>query len=435
MLRTVLASVTLFAATACGGGPRASVTSAVEARDVARSLDEYDRFREDEGGGDPGLLALVAALILEQAVLEGSDAERDAAFHQLSLAGTAADPALERLAERADDPASRARALGVLVTRGDSGAKAELRGLLDSDDTRIVAEAARTLDAPDDTAKLLELLVHTGAAVRAAAARELRDAAPDGRVYVALAEAARVDPIPKVRAAAARSLGAFGAQAFETLRERLSDADQTVRMAAVGALVEADRAQALGVVGSLLDMAPSPSGIEAARVIAASGGEGADTARAFLRRALVSGEASVRSHAAVALSGLPDNDALLPALAEALESEREPEVRRALAGILADRPGTRDKALEALRAMIADEEGMARVQAAAVLAEHEPSAAIPVLREAMERGEPDVRRTAARALARDALSPDAARTALRDEDALVRIHAAGGILAASNTLD
>ena len=434
MLRTALTSIVLLTAAGCGGGPRASVRSAVDARDVSRSLDEYDRFREEEGGGDPGLLALVAALVLEQAVVRGNDDQRDAAFHQLSLAGTAADPALDRLAEGADDPAIRARALGVLVTRGDSGARAELRGMLDSDDTRIVAEAARTLDAPDDTPKLLELLVHTGGDVRAAAARGLAGAAPAGSVYVALAEAARVDPIPKVRAAAVRSLGAFGAQAFETLRERLSDADQSVRMAAVGALVEADRPQALAVVGSLLEMAPSPAGVEAARVIAASGGEGAETARAFLRRALVSGEANVRSHAAVALSGLPDNESLVPALAEALESEQDPQVRRALASILADRPATRAKALEALRAMMTEEEGMARVQAAAALAEHEPAAAIPVLTEAMQEGEPDVRRTAARALARDALSPDAARTALRDADVLVRIHAAGGILAASNTL-
>jgi hypothetical protein len=42
-----------------------------------------------------------------------------------------------------------------------------------------------------------------------------------------------------------------------------------------------------------------------------------------------------------------------------------------------------------------------------------------------------VRRVAARSLARDALRPDEARTALRDEDPLVRINAAGGILAAS----
>jgi hypothetical protein len=45
-----------------------------------------------------------------------------------------------------------------------------------------------------------------------------------------------------------------------------------------------------------------------------------------------------------------------------------------------------------------------------------------------------VRRVAARALARDAREPDAARVALRDEDQSVRLSAAGGILAAQNVL-
>jgi len=42
-----------------------------------------------------------------------------------------------------------------------------------------------------------------------------------------------------------------------------------------------------------------------------------------------------------------------------------------------------------------------------------------------------VQRGKARALARDAMDPDAARRALSDEDALVRIYGAGGILAAA----
>jgi HEAT repeat protein len=41
------------------------------------------------------------------------------------------------------------------------------------------------------------------------------------------------------------------------------------------------------------------------------------------------------------------------------------------------------------------------------------------------------RRVAARALAREARAPHRARSALRDPDPLVRIAAAGGILAAS----
>jgi len=305
---------------------------------------------------------------------------------------------------------------------------------VDDDDPAVVAEAVHTLDGATDTARLLALLTHTAGEVRAAAAKELGDAAPDGAVFVALAEAARVDPLPKVRAAATRSLGAFAAQAFEPIRERLSDADTTVRMAAVGALVAADRERALSALGSLLDMTPTPAGVEAARVLASTEGEGAETARAFLRGALVSGDSRVRSQAAVALWSLPSNEALVPAIVEALAAETEPAVKRVIAGILAVRADTRDQALAALREMM-EGRGMDAVQAAALLAQHEPAHAIPILTAAMENGEPEVRRTAARALARDALKPDAARTALRDDDPLVRIYAAGGILAAASALD
>jgi hypothetical protein len=74
---------------------------------------------------------------------------------------------------------------------------------------------------------------------------------------------------------------------------------------------------------------------------------------------------------------------------------------------------------------------MTGVQAAAILAAEEDRSAIAFLRRSLRHDDAIVRRVAARSLARDALRPDEARAALRDSDALVRINAAGGILAAS----
>lgn len=75
---------------------------------------------------------------------------------------------------------------------------------------------------------------------------------------------------------------------------------------------------------------------------------------------------------------------------------------------------------------------MARVQAAALLAEDGDAEARAVLSDVLASDAPSIlRRTAARALARDARMPDAARRAMADDDPLVRIHAAGGILAAA----
>ncbi len=426
------APVLVFALAACAGGPRAAVMGAIDARDLGRSLDEYDRFHEDEGGGDPLLLGRVAALLLEEAVRGDDRALGDAALSQLEMAGTEADPVLERLAESAGEPAARARALAVLARRGSSRARETLRSMAGDDDPEVLASVATVLEPVEEMDRLLALLEHTGAAVRAQAAGRLEGAAPSGDARAALAEVARVDPVSRVRAAAVRALGAYGPGAFEPLRGRLSDPDAGVRMAAVGALVRADRGQALAAIGPLLEMAPNAAGVEAARVLAAAGGEGATTARAFLGRALRGGEANVRAQAAVALSSLDPGQALVAALLELLGDEQDSRVRLSVASILLGRAPARAAAKQALEDMMGGE-GMDAVQAAAVLARHGADAqAVRVLAQAMREGEPAVRRAAARSLARDAMKPDLARTALRDEDALVRIHAAGAILSAAS---
>jgi len=87
------------------------------------------------------------------------------------------------------------------------------------------------------------------------------------------------------------------------------------------------------------------------------------------------------------------------------------------------------RALEALL----EADGMPRVQAASILAGDDHAGARRVLARVLADGaRPSLeRRTAARGLARDAMRPDAVRSALRDDDAFVRIYAAGGILAAA----
>ena len=109
----------------------------------------------------------------------------------------------------------------------------------------------------------------------------------------------------------------------------------------------------------------------------------------------------------------------------------EASVRLGMARALLGHEGAEEEARETLRALM-EGEGMAAVQAAALLAKEGEDAALTRLEAALEAESALLRRVAARALARDAERPDAARPALRDEDPTVRIHAAGGILAASN---
>jgi HEAT repeat protein len=417
--------------------------TAVEARDVPGALEAYERFR-DLDGPDGQLLAEVAAIILEEAALSEVEAEREAAFTQLILAGTRGLPVLRRLAEREEPAASRARALQTLALRGDASARAYLYSFVDAEDPAVLSIALGAVDAETETARLLEALRHPSAAVRKEAARALGGAAPSADARLALAEAARVDPEPSVRNAAVRALGSYGAAALDPLRDRLSDPDSSVRAAVVRALVQADRERALLIIGPLLETPPSSAGIEAARVIAFTGeasepppegsgpAPGVVDARAFLLRALVASAATLRSQAAVALVSLPPSPELDRGLLDALAAETEDGVRLSMAIALLRRPGAAEAAYRALRSLLAAS-GMPSLQAAAVLAEDEDERdrAVPVLERALEHEQAILRRVAARALARSAMRPDAVRGALTDDDPLVRISAAGGILAAA----
>lgn len=418
--------------TACGGGPRGRVATAVEADDLEGAIAAYEDYRRSEGA-DADVLGRVAGLLLEREARSDDGERRRAAILQLSLAGTAGEPGLIRLAEAEGVGPSRLAALEVLARRGSESARLSLRALADHEDPAVLAAAILGMDPALDRDLLLEHLRAPSAEVRRAAARALspRD---DADVLRALAEAARVDPDPAVRAAAVGSLALAGPAGVDALRERLGDPMSSVRLAAVGALVRADEAQARVALGALLEMAPSPAGIEAARVLAQLDDDGSPTgasaARAYLRGALEARDAGLRSQAGVALTGLPSTaDAPIDAVRAALATETEPEVRLSFARALWRRD--RATASRALEELLADD-GMPGVQAAALLAAEAHEAAVSKLDEvARGDGVSVLRRTAARALAREAMQPDRARRHLGDEDALVRIYAAGGILAAA----
>jgi HEAT repeat protein len=422
----------------CAGPPRRAVLDAIDARAPKRALRAYESLRRDDGA-DLALLGRIAALVLERAALSEDPRARDAALSQLTLAGREGLPVLEKLATPRIPLPTRARALAVLAPR-DADARARLVRLRAHVDPAVAALAVRALDARTDRAALDTALAAPSATVRAAAATALAAAAPDDRARRELASVARVDPDAAVRAAATRALGAFGTAACESLRERLSDADLGVRRAATQALAQADRPTAWRWLAPLLGLPPSSHGVDAARVLAASPAPDiARDAAAYLLRTLASGDPQLRSAAAVALLSLSASPARVDAVAEAMTRETDPDVRLLLACDLtrrvidasADSPAAKARAvLGTLRS----EGGMRGVQAAAQLASLGDREAARGLRRALGDADVAIRRVAARALARDALAPDAARVALRDRDGSVRIAAAGGILAALSAL-
>lgn len=422
----VLGALTLLSS--CASGPRARIANAIERGEVEAALEGYERLRASEGADD-ALLGRVAALVLEREASSADDAVRRAAVQQLSLAGTAGMPILERLA-RSEGPA-RLGALEALARRGRPEARAELASLVDSDDPVERAAAIVALDPEDDQERLLALIDSPDAAVRAKALEALRLRAADPEVLAQLVERARRDPAPRARAAAVRALGGATAAALEALEERLGDADVAVRMAAAGVLAADPTGR--HALAPLLDAPPSPAGIEAARVLFGTSPpelELATKARAFLIEALGTADPKLRAQAATAFASFAaEREDFGAPLREALDSESEPAVRLALARALA--PHDRAASRAALEALLATS-GMPQLQAAALLAETGHAEARAVLGDVLAAGAPSIlRRTAARALARDARRPDAVRGALADPDPFVRVYAAGGVLAAT----
>ncbi|HJL21000.1 MAG TPA: hypothetical protein RMH80_02140, partial [Polyangiaceae bacterium LLY-WYZ-15_(1-7)] len=183
----------LFAALACGGGPRAAVDDAVRARELEGALEAYDQFREADGA-DGALLAEVAALLLELEALGEDESRRDAALTQLRLAGNAALPVLERIGRSEGETVARAEALAHLTRRGDGEARAYLYALLDTDDPAILAPALVAVDPEEETARLVAWLADPIPEVRRAAALRLGAATESREALGALRELARVDP-------------------------------------------------------------------------------------------------------------------------------------------------------------------------------------------------------------------------------------------------
>jgi HEAT repeat protein len=405
------------------------VSAALDRDDLAGAIAAYDRLRASDGD-DVGVLVRIAERLLETEARSDDADRRTAALSQLVLAGTEGHAALERIAQEGSTPA-----LAILAEAGDLVARATLRDRIDSADADVRAAAVLGLSIESDREQLLALAAEPSAHVRAAAVERLAELAPESAARGVLEERARMDPDPLVRGAAVRALGSFGTAASPILRERLSDPIGSVRMAAVAAILRADRQSGRQTIAALLAAPPSVQGIEGARLLATPSGHDAPTeadmsaATAYLIAALAASEPSLRSQCAVAAATLR-SPTIAPALSTALGRETDGTAKLAIARALLSLPGGEADALAAIRALSSADASMIALQASIVLATRHDEDGVRRVETAMRSADIPLRRAAARALARDAMLPGRAAPALDDPDALVRIQAAGGILAA-----
>jgi hypothetical protein len=432
--RTLLRALALFAAlSGCGAGPRGRVAEAAQRGDFVAASGHYATLRASDGD-DADLLAFVAEALLVSEARSGAPSRRSAAVQQLALAGTRGREPLERLA--ADMGPVGTEALVALARAGQRDARRVLRGLADSTAPEVRAAAVLGMEVEGDRTLVVAWCADPAREVREAACGRLGELAPDTDILRVLVERARIDPDAQVRSAAVRALGRFGGLAVLALRDRLSDAEPRVRAAALESLLRADREEGRGAAASLLETPTSQSTLEAARLLATTLDPGippstADraSARAHLLGALTNPDAALRNQAAIALVAVAPDDETTAVLRARVETEPDVGVRLSLARALL--PSATEAARAALHRLLVEDHGMTGAQAAALLAGAGDDEGLARLRTDRTNGDALVRRVVVRALARDALRPVEVGDALNDDDALVRIQAAGGILAAA----
>jgi HEAT repeat protein len=246
---------------------------------------------------------------------------------------------------------------------------------------------------------LTERLKEADPSVRAKAAEELGQVGPEGKDAIPPLTAALDDPDGLVRVRAAEALtdvGGDAAGAAEALGRALADKDVKVRQEAAVALWRL--------------------------------GSGAKVAVPALGKALADGDVKVRQTAAAALWRVgPAAKAALPALIGALK-DKDSEVRWGAAGALG-MAGTQ-AAVPALTAALKDENLEVRHIAARALVRvgdgAARAAAVPVLREVLEKGDPDQRLRAELIVLLWKIGPEAAPAPSRLDPG--DLHAAGTML-------
>jgi HEAT repeat protein len=425
--------VALVAFAGCASGPRARVVSAASEARIDDAIRAYEDFAAREGE-DLGLFAEVAGAVLLSAGCGDDPALASMAARELMQAGLSGRPLLAEIIHR--DCLGSFDATVLLARRGDPDARRLLRGMADNPSPEVRAAAVIALDPEPDRAMLLAWATDPDEGVRAAANERLGALGPsDADAFSLLTQTARNDASPRVRAHAVRALGSYEGAAFPALRERLSDPESSVRMAAVEALVRADRDRARGTLLDLLATPPSAESIEAARVLISLVGGPSEApseddrtaSLAYLRASLAAATASLRAQAAVVLVGLPGRDDLSEVLRSALGRETDPTARLSMARALLRRENAATDARAALLELMPGGE-MTGLQAAVVLSEEGVEAGLEIVRSVAlgDASPPNLRVIAVHALGR--ARPGELLPAFSDPDPSVRLAAAGAVL-------
>jgi len=403
-----------------GSAAQTEVVTHVRAGRYAAAVERYER-----AGKSRGVLESLSRSLLTQAAESGDREQQRAAFVELSLLGTRAEPLLEELSDAGRAPQLRAQALRLRLALGDEDARQPLRALASHADPTVADAGYAALDPDADWPLLLDALSSPRSARRSAALSVLGRApgTAAGR-HEALGQVARFDPEPQLRAAALACLERVGQGAAPIFEAALQDGDAEVRSAARRGVLRVDPERGRALLDQQLGAAVSSESIAAAvALLGAQPPLEAERARALLMAALTSPDATLRARAAGSLALVPEAQRDRTLLRERLEAEKVRSVRFSLALALGAADADANKALIDL-SQSADLTG---AQAAAELAARDTQAR-ERLRGLTGHSTVLVRATAARLIARELHESDPLVKLLADSAWQVRSAAAGAVL-------
>ncbi len=198
--------------------------------------------------------------------------------------------------------------------------------------------------------------------------------------------------------------------------------------------VLAETLEAAGAAGTpmLLSMLTTTAGPSRAAAAAALGRGKVEDAKPALQKLMTDPDPFVRSSAAVALARMGDDPAMT--IVEQMLQSEVPDLRIMAADAF---DGQNGAWVAAIMPLLENRDGVTRLQAARLIAPVNPEAARRTLQEAAGDGNPVIRAEAVRVMEEvSPTSPDVAdlpqaRRLLRDGDPLVRLRAAGVLLAAA----
>jgi HEAT repeat protein/S1-C subfamily serine protease/DNA-directed RNA polymerase subunit RPC12/RpoP len=300
---------------------------------------------------------------------------------------------------------------------------AEVRKFLDTyastSGTKLALEKYSKLGAEVDAGNLPELmraLDSKDTTVRANAARSLGDLGANARPAVGRLLRALHDPDELVRTLALESLNKIGAPDRGDVRklvDALKDKDAEVRAYAAGALglIGADGRAAVRTLLDVLKDTEVPVRQKAAVALGKVGGDAKEQVQPALTAALQDSEPEVRAAAAEGLAALPMNGSDVPAMLQLLKHQ-DTEVREQGAlGLKAIGPDAK-AAVKPLSEALHDRSVKVRRAALEALTRIGPDKdSVPAVQKLLADSDHDVRRAALEVLA--SLGPDA-RAAARD---------------------